>query len=67
MIIIVSGINRIFYLPLRNFLLKNILLKIRMKDYNVMINGKNIFDQPVENDLIKYDNIQKIKTGQRDD
>ena len=38
-----------------------------MKDYNVMINGKNIFDQPVKNGLIKYDNIQKIKTGQRDD
>ena len=38
-----------------------------MKDYNVVINGKNIFDQPVKNDLIKYDNIQKIKTGQSDD
>ena len=32
-----------------------------------MIDGKNFFDQPVKNDLIKYQNIQKAATGQRDD
>ena len=32
-----------------------------------MINGKNIFDQPVKNNLRTYDNIRKITTGQRDD
>ena len=31
-----------------------------------MINGKK-FDQPVRNDLITYDNIGKIVTGQGDD
>ena len=32
-----------------------------------MINGQKFFNQPVENDLRTYDNIQKIATGQGDD
>ena len=32
-----------------------------------MIDGKNVFDQPVKNDLRTYDNIQKIATGEGDD
>ena len=36
------------------------------KNYNVIIDGKNIFDQPVKNDLRTCDNIQKIVTGQGD-
>ena len=32
-----------------------------------MIDGKNVFDQPVKNHLITYENIQKIATGQGDD
>ena len=32
-----------------------------------MMDGQNVFDQPVRNDLITYDNIQKIATGQEDD
>ena len=32
-----------------------------------MINGQNIFDQPIRNNLITFDNIRKIATGQGDD
>ena len=32
-----------------------------------MIDGKNFFDQPVENDKITYKNTRKIATGQGDD
>ena len=32
-----------------------------------MIDRRNIFDQPVKYNLITYDNIWKIATGQRDD
>ena len=32
-----------------------------------MIDGKNIFDQPVKNDKVTYGNIRKIATGQGDD
>ena len=32
-----------------------------------MIDGQNFFDQPIRNNLITYDNIQKTTTGQGDD
>ena len=38
-----------------------------MKDYNVMMDGRNVFDQPIKNDKITYDNNRKIATGQEDD
>ena len=34
-----------------------------IKDYNVIIDGRNFFDQPIKNDLKTYDNIRKIATG----
>ena len=30
-----------------------------MKNYNVMIDEQNVFDQPVKNNLRTYGNIQK--------
>ena len=39
----------------------------KIKDYNVMIDGKNIFDQPVKNNKVTYENIRKISVGQRED
>ena len=32
-----------------------------------MIDGKNLFDQPINNNLKTYDNIRKVATGQGDD
>ena len=32
-----------------------------------MIDGRNVFDQPLKNDLIKFVNTQKIRTGRGDD
>ena len=40
---------------------------VEIKDYNVMINGENIFDQPIKNNKVTYENIRKIGTGQGDD
>ena len=40
---------------------------VEIKDYNVVIDGKNFFDHPIKNDLKTYDNIRKIATGQGDD
>ena len=38
-----------------------------IKDYNVMIDERNFFDQTVKNNLRTYVNIRKILTGQGDD
>ena len=48
--------NKIYYIP-----------NVEIKDYNVMIDGKNFFDQPVKNGKVTYENIRKITIGQGDD
>ena len=40
---------------------------VEIKDYNVMIDGKNFFDQPINSMLKTYENIRKIAIGQGDD
>ena len=37
------------------------LTKVEIKDYTVMIDGKNFFDQSVKNNSRTYDNIKKSK------
>ena len=32
-----------------------------------MIDGKNVFDQPVKNNKVTYENIRQIATAQGDD
>ena len=52
---------------LRNSHQKYFLPRVNITNYNVLINGKNFYDQPI-NDLVKqYDGIRKIATGQEDD
>ena len=43
------------------------LPNVEIKDYNIMINGENFFDQPIKNNKVTYENIRKIATGQGDD
>ena len=38
-----------------------------IKDYNVIIDRRNFFDQPVKNDFKTNDNIRKIAIGRGDD
>ena len=38
-----------------------------MKDYDIVINGKNVFDKPIKNNKVTYENIRKNSTGQGDD
>ena len=46
---------------------KYFLPKVEIKGYNVMIDGQNLFDQPVKSYLRTYENIKKTATGQGDD
>ena len=43
------------------------LLTVEIQGYNFMIDGRNVFDQPVKNNLITYGNTRKIAIGQIDD
>ena len=40
---------------------------MEIKGCNVMVNGRNFFDQPIKNDLKTYENIRKIAAGQGKD
>ena len=60
-----QGVNRLFVLAFENddqrtsnkrYYTPN----VEIKDYNVMMDGKNFFDQPVRNDKVTYENIRKI-------
>ena len=67
-----QGINRLFVLAFENDAQRTsnkryYILNVEIKDYNVMIDGKNVFDQPVKNDKVTYENIRKITIGQGDD
>ena len=42
-------------------------VKVEVKDSNVMIDGKNLFDQPINSKLKIYENIRKIATGKGED
>ena len=66
-----QGVNRIFVLAFENNAQRTsnkryYLPNIEIKDYNVTIDGKNFFDQPIKNDKVTYENIRKIATGQGD-
>ena len=41
------------------------LPSVKIKDYNLTIDGRNFFDQPVKKDLRAYDNSQKKFDGSR--
>ena len=67
-----QGVNRLFVLAFENDDDRTgdeqyYLPTVEIKDYNIMINGENFFDQPIKNNKVTYENIRKIATGQGDD
>ena len=48
--------NKRYYIP-----------NVEIKDYNVVIDGKNFFDQPIKNNKVTSENIRKISIGHDDD
>ena len=67
-----QGVNRLFLLAFKKDTKITshcgcYLPNVEIKDYNIMINGENVFDQPVKNNKVTYENIRKIATGQGDD
>ena len=67
-----QGVNRLFVLAFENDDDRTshdeyYLPTVEIKDYNIMINGENFFDQPIKNNKVTYENIRKIAIGQGDD
>ena len=46
---------------------KYFLPRVDITSYNVLIDGRNFYDQPIKDKIKKYDEIRKIATGKGDD
>ena len=46
---------------------KYFLPRVDITNYNVLIDGRNFYDQPINDQIKKYDEIRKISIGKRDD
>ena len=67
-----QGVSRLFVLAFQNDVDRTsdnryYLPTVEIKNYNIMINGENFFDQSIKNNKVTYENIRKIATGQGDD
>ena len=70
-----QGVNRLFVLaynrvdgqPTRNGQRKYYLPRIDLKKYNVIIDGRNFYDNPIEGDIEKYRELKKLMIGKGED
>ena len=73
-----QGVNRLFVLAFnnidndanevkRNSYKKYFLPRVDITKCNVLIDGTNSYDQPISDQIRKYDEVRKIATGKGDD
>ena len=73
-----QGVNRYFLLAFnntdgnanqveRNSRRKYFLPRVDITNYNVLIDDKNFYDQPINDEIKQYDEIRKTATGKGDD
>ena len=53
---ITAGSHRRYFLP-----------RFKIENYNIEIDGRNFYDQPINDTIRQYDEIRKISTGHGDD
>ena len=59
--------NRANGQPTRNGQRKCYLPRIDLKKYNVIIDGRNFYDNPIESDIEKYRQLTKVMIGKGED
>ena len=70
-----QGVNRLFVMaynrtngqPTRNGQQKYYLPRTDLENYNVIIDGRNFYDNPIESDIEKYRELKKVMTGKGED
>ena len=66
-----QGVNRLFVMAYnrangqstRNGRIKYYLPRIDLEKYNVIIDGRNFYDNPIESDIEKYRELKKVMIG----
>ena len=46
---------------------KYFLLRVKINNYNIEIDGRKFYDQPINDSVKQYDDVRKISTGKGDD
>ena len=46
---------------------KYFLLRVKIENYNTEIDGRNFYDQPINDSINQHDEVRKVSTGQGDD
>ena len=70
-----QGVKRLFVMaynrangqPARNGQRKYYLPRINLEKYNVIIDARNFYDNPIESDIEKYRELKKVIIGKGDD
>ena len=72
-----QGVKRLFVLAYNNTAgndqvsvdsyKKYFLPRVKIDHYNIEIDGRNFYDQPINDSIKQYDEVRKISTGQGDD
>ena len=72
-----QGVKRLFVLAYNNTAGNNqvsvdsykkyFLPRVKIENYNIEIDGRNFYDQPINDSIKQYDEIRKTSTGQGDD
>ena len=70
-----QGVNRLFVMaynrvdgqPTRNAQRKYYLPRISLNEYNVIIDGRNFYDNPIESDIEKYRELKKVMIRKGED
>ena len=70
-----QGVNRLFFMaynrgngqPTRNGQQKYYLPRIDVEKYNVIIDGRNFYDNPIESDIEKYRELKEVMIGKGED
>ena len=71
----IQGVNRLFVFPYMrgaNFTTENsynkyFLPRLKIDNYNIEIDGRNFYDQAINDSIKQYNEVRKISTGQGDD
>ena len=72
-----QGVKRLFVLAYNNTAGNNqvsidsfkkyFLLRVKIENYKTEIDGRNFYDQPINDSINQYDEVRKVSTGQGDD
>ena len=63
----VMAYNRVNGQPTRNGQQKYYLPRIDLEKYDVIIDGRNFYDNPIESDIEKYRELKKVMIGKGED